>query len=204
MSVQEPTLADLLAITEGTVCREGVRYLLASDHDTRAKAVRRAADFVCNELEQHKHKKQGLGEDAITLEICQMLRSAGIQATHEEDIGGHCDVVVRGRDGFLWLAEAKEHSSYDWLDKGFKQLSTRYSTGVPGQDNGDILIYCYVKNASEMLKKWGEELKVRHEKVSVTFDGPLLFHSIHKHDATGLDFHTRHKAVALYWNPKDK
>lgn len=206
MNSSGPTLADLFKLTEGTAQGAGIRYLLAQDHEARNQAVQKAVDFACNQLEQHKHRKQGLSEDAITLEICQMLNASGFQAIHDGDIGGHCDIVVRGKDDFLWLAEAKEHNSYDWLDKGFKQLSTRYSTGVPGQDHGEILIYCYVQNALAMLTKWREELESRHAMVSISVpvDEPLLFHSTHKHDSSGLDFYIRHKAIALYWSPRDK
>jgi hypothetical protein len=76
-----------------------------------------------------------------------------------------------------------------------------------GQDNSEVLIYCYTKDTKAMLGKWREELNIRNAHVN-TFDSPtgnpLVFHSTHKHDSSGLDFHVRHKAIALYWNPQDK
>jgi hypothetical protein len=104
------------------------------------------------------------------------------------------------------LAEAKMHEAYAWLDKGFKQLSTRYSTGVPGQDHGEVIIYCFNRDAKAMMDKWREELTTRNPEVATKASkcgSPLLFLSSHKHDASGLDFHVRHKAVALYWSPQD-
>lgn len=202
-----PTISELRLAVQGTAKEASLDYIFAQNHDSRVKAVQKCVDYACNLLEQHKHKKQGLDEDAITLQICEMLKMAGFDATHDEDIGGHCDVVVKGDDLFLWLAEAKKHSSYEWLDKGFQQLSTRYSTGVKGQDNGDILIYCYVEDAKKMLDKWREELKKRNKQVKVKDSpcgNPLIFLSSHKHSSTGLDFNIRHKVIALHWKPKDK
>jgi len=207
MTKSEFTIADIRNLTCGTAQGAAFDYLLAQDHDARVEAVQKGVDFACNELEQHKHKKQGLGEDSITLEICSMLRMAGFQAAHDEDVGGHCDIVIKGKESFLWLAEAKEHSNYAWLDKGFQQLSTRYSTGTKGQDHGEVLVYCYGQNAASILKKWRYELVARNTGVKTKDalpEDPLLFFSTHQHCASGLDFHVRHKAVALYWAPKDK
>jgi len=203
----ELTVAHLRDQFQGTAQGVALEYALAQNHEDRVRHVQKGVDFACNELEQHKHKKQGLGEDAITLEVCSMLRMAGFQASHDTDVGGHCDIVIKGRDLFLWLAEAKEHSDYDWLDKGFKQLSTRYSTGVSGQDHGEVLIYCYSKNAKLMLEKWRDQLEARNTDVKTKETGcgnPLAFGSTHQHAASGLDFNIRHKAVALHWEPQDK
>lgn len=206
MSKLEVTVADLRIRFEGTALGAALDYALAQDHDARVEAVQKGVDFACNELEQNKHKKQGLGEDAITLEVCSMLKMTGFQAAHDDDVGGHCDIVIKGKELFLWLAEAKKHSDYAWLDKGFQQLSTRYSTGVKGQDHGEVLVYCYNQNAKALLRKWREELVARNASVTTkesTCGNPLLFCSTHQHAASGSDFHVRHKAVALYWDPKD-
>ena len=207
MNDDKVTIADLRNRFRGTAVAAALDYTLAQDHDARVQAVQNGVDFACNQLEQKKHHKQGLGEDAITVELCAMLVMAGFQAAHDDDVGGHCDIVIRGTDMFLWLAEAKEHSNYSWLDKGFQQLSTRYSTGVKGQDHGEILVYCYSQNAKAMLEKWRAELESRNAQVKTkdtSCGNPLLFFSTHTHAASGLDFHVRHKAVALYWSPKDK
>jgi len=212
MSQGDHSVAALRAAHKGTPFGATLEYLLAQDHDTRVAAVEQAVDFACNQIEQHKHAKQGqqgngLSEDELTIEMCEMLTMAGFEAAHDEQIGGHCDIVIRGRDHFLWLAEAKKHYKYDWLDKGFQQLSTRYSTGQYGQNHGEVLIFCYVKDAKSMLEKWRSELELRNPSVA-TSDAlkadRLLFHSMHKHAASGLDFFVRHKAVALYWDPQDK
>ncbi|TPL04289.1 hypothetical protein [Mesorhizobium sp. B2-4-11] len=212
MRRQDHTVAKLREAYAGTQFGASLEYALAQDHAARLSAVQSAVDYACNLLEQHKHKKQGadgkgLSEDEITLQICEMLEMAGFQTAHDADIGGHCDIVVKGKNLFLWLAEAKKHDGYDWLSKGFQQLSTRYSTGTIGQDNGEVLIYCYTKDAKAMLAKWREELLARNANLKIadsSIGDALVFHSTHKHASSGLDFHVRHKAIALYWAPKDK
>ncbi|NWJ26117.1 hypothetical protein [Rhizobium sp. RM] len=184
-----------------------IYFLFAQTHEGKVKAVQKAIDYVCNQLETDKSKKQDRDEDDLTLEICSMLRAAGFRAAHDEHMNGHCDVVIRGKDGFLWLAEAKKNGAYSWLDKGFQQLTTRYSTGVPGQDHGEVLLYCFAKNSKNLIDKWREELVARNPEVSTqasSCGSPLIFGSTHKHEASGLDFYVRHKAVTLYWDPKDK
>jgi hypothetical protein len=212
MNCPDHTISNLREANAGTPLGATLEYVLAQDHSARLAALQSAVDFACNLLEQHKHKKQGekkkgLSEDEITLQICEMLQMAGFQAAHDTDIGGHCDIVVKGKNHFLWLAEAKKHDSYDWLGKGFDQLSRRYSTGTMGQDHGEVLVYCYTKDAKAMLIKWREELQARHANLQTadcSTGNALVFHSTHKHLSSGLDFHVRHKAIALHWDPKDK
>lgn len=208
MSADEYTLANLRALNAGTAAGAGLDFLCAQNHRARIDAVQRAVDFACNWLVEHRNRmKEEYGEDWLTIQVCGQLNSSGIQTAHDAAVGGHCDVVVRAKEGFLWLAEAKKHSSYAWLDKGFKQLSTRYSTGNPGQDHGGILIYCFVQDAKSMLEKWKDELVTRNADVTTSDDedgNPLAFQSIHKHESSGLNFYVRHKAVTLYWDPKDR
>lgn len=206
MSGTELTTAELRVLFDGTAQGAHLEFVLCQNHASRVKHVQKGVDFACNEFESQSSKKQGLGEDAITLDICSMLKMAGFQASHDKYTNGHCDIVVDGKDMFLWLAEAKEHSSYGWLDKGFQQLTTRYSSGKYGQDNGDILIYCYNQDAKAMLDKWREELATRNPRVK-TFDSPcgnpLLFCSTNKHQSSGLDFHIRHKVMPLLRKTND-
>lgn len=207
MTIRRWSLAALRARFEGSVQAEVIGFIFGQDHETRVRALQKAMDYACNELERNKNIYQNAGEELITVQICSMLRMAGFQAAHDTAVGGHTDVVVSGDDNFLWLAEAKEHSCYAWLDKGFQQLCTRYSTGVPGQDHGEIIVYCFVENARRVLAKWREQLVLRNAGVK-TCDAPcgnpLVFFSKHEHPSSGLDFHVRHKAVALYWSPADR
>src|SRR5690606_18117893 len=116
----------------------------------------------------------------------------------------HCDIVVEGRDEFLWIAEAKKHSSYDWLEKGMSQLSTRYSTGLEGQDCGEILIYTYSPRLDRIMAEWNVRLKelVSEIEVEEVDADKLLFRSTHVHERTGRPFRVRHKGVTLHFAPK--
>lgn len=207
MSDSDFSLADVRLLVDGKPAGITLDFLLAQDHESRLKAVQKGVDCACNLLEQHKNKKQEMGEDQITLQICEILVGMNFQAIHDASVGGHCDISIRAKEQFLWLAEAKVHDNYAWLDKGFKQLSTRYSTGVKGQDNGDVLIYCYTKDALAMLKKWRAELISRYDDIKTdisVIDDDLAFLSTHIHESSGRDFCTRHKAISLHWAPQDK
>lgn len=202
------SLATLRILAAGTPMEAGIDFILAQNHEARVNAIQRSVDFACNNLVKHRNKKdENDDEDGLTIQVCNMLDHSGIEAIHNASVGGHCDIVIKAKSDFLWLAEAKKHSNYAWLDKGFKQLTTRYSTGNPGQNHGEILIYCFVQDAKAMLEKWKGELIFRNSDVTVSEDeggNPLLFQSTHKHECSGLDFYVRHKVVTLYWNPKDR
>lgn len=207
MSTEMESLATLRILAAGTPMEAGIDFILAQNHEARVNAIQRSVDFACNKLVKHRNKKDKDDEDGLTVQICDMLVHSGIEAIHNASVGGHCDVVIKAKSDFLWLAEAKKHSDYTWLNKGFKQLSTRYSTGNPGQDHGEILIYCFVQDAKSMLEKWKDELVFRNPYVLVSEDGignSLTFQSKHKHECSGLEFYVRHKVVSLYWDPKDK
>jgi len=194
-----------LVVEDGTPLACQIRYRTATTHAERADALRDLVDYCCGELEQYRHLKQKDSEDALTVQIVSILKGQGVDAEHDPQHGGHCDILVKAAHGFIWIAEAKLHSSYTWLDDGFKQLTTRYSTGVPGQDQGEVLIYCKAANSKEKLDKWREELVSRNTEVVVFDDprgNPLVFHSTHKHENSGLDYGVRHKIVSLYFDPK--
>lgn len=204
MMDSDMTVNDLQLLYKGQVAAASIDMVLAQTHEARVKAVQSAIDMCCNELEKNKSMKQGLSEDQLTLEICGMLKAAGFQASHDKYTNGHCDIVVDGTNGFLWLAESKKHNAYDWLARGFAQLSERYSTGVHGQDCADILIYCFVKDAKSMLTEWRNRLQELQPTLTTSDSScgnPLIFCSTHQHSASGLDFHIRHKAVCLHWSP---
>lgn len=91
----------------------------------------------------------------------------GFDASHDTQYGGHCDIVVEGKDDFLWIAEAKIDTSNTWIFQGFTQLDTRYSTGMPGQDIGEILIYCRRPNATGVLESWLSYLAKKRADLNV-------------------------------------
>jgi hypothetical protein len=113
--------------------------------------------------------------------------------------------VIEGRDNFLWLGEAKIHQSYDWLLKGFQQLDTRYSTALPGQDVGGLIIYCKQPRVDRVMNRWADYLQEHRQDVSVTecVSHPLVRRSTHAHASTGLMFKIRHVPISLYFDPAD-
>lgn len=209
MSIMRFSLEDVLAI-EGESARGcALKFSYSSSHSDREMALMKLMDFLCNELEKNKHVKleDMCTEDSLTIDLVSMLKSLKIDAAHDKQHGGHCDIVVEGSAGFLWIAEAKKHGGYAWLEKGFRQLATRYSTGVDGQDTGEIIIYCWQKNASSVLERWRCELARLHQDVTVDNainQATLTFNSTHPHCATGRSFRVRHKIVSLYFSPDDK
>lgn len=197
-------ISDLVA-EDGTPFALQLRYMTAANYADRADALRGLIDFACNQLEQYRQHKQEHSEDALTVEIVATLKGQGVDAEHDPQHGGHCDILVKAANQFIWIAEAKIHSNYGWLDDGFKQLSTRYSTGVLGQNQGEVLIYCKADNAMAKLATWRTEFAARNAHVTISDDpsgNPLAFRSNHVHAGSGLDFAVRHKIVSLYYKPE--
>ncbi|MFH5923822.1 hypothetical protein [Roseomonas xinghualingensis] len=184
-------------------CR--MEMFMATCHAERVTAVEKAIDHVAQNLTRTRHHRQHKDEDLLTNDIVTSLKDIGFQASHDTDIGGHCDVVVEGRENFLWLGEAKTHHDYDWLYKGFQQLSTRYSGGMPGQEAGGLIIYCYNQGVAQMMSSWKQHLVTQRPDIqTITCTAnPLAFRSTHLHEVSGLSYMVRHIPVALYFDPKD-
>lgn len=182
-----------------------INYMFSASHAERVDAVNSAIDWIVLECVKTARDRADRKEDALTNDIIGLLVALGFDASHDTDCNGHCDVVIKGVDGFLWLAEAKIHSSYEWLRKGIRQLLTRYSTGMPGQDDGALIIYCKGERIDMVMKKWRAELAEAEEEAIVTNcdRNPLVLNSRHVHQRTGLEFRVRHVPISLYHNPQD-
>jgi hypothetical protein len=176
----------------------------AACHAQRLKAVEDAVDFAATEMIKSRQVHQRKSEDELTFFILASLKGMGFQATHDTQIGGHCDIVVEGADSFLWIAEAKKYrKAYQWLLDGVKQLITRYATGQDGQDSGELLIYYFMPNARGFVARWEGYFRRAYPAESIErcrFDMDVI-RSIHKHEGTGRHFSVRHKTVPLYFNP---
>ncbi|MDY6939765.1 MAG: hypothetical protein SWY16_19200 [Cyanobacteriota bacterium] len=163
-------------------------------------------DKIIYQTQENPELCQEDSEDKLTLDIKKQLCCMGYDATHELKIGGHCDLVVK-KNNFIWIGEAKKHSSYPYLWKGFQQLMTRYSTGDDNQKDGGILIYIFIKNAQSVMQKWKNYLSEKELTGYSSNSCPLrklAFFSNHTHERSGLAFKIRHMPVILYFNPKDK
>lgn len=201
------TLADMLLIHgNSTPGRIQSRLMFVDSYEEQVSIVNDAIDYCIKDLVVSKHHRKDDGEDRLTVDIVSILKAMGFQASHDTDVGGHCDVVIVGKNDFLWLGEAKIHKSYDWDFQGLQQLSTRYSTGLVGQDHGGLILYTWNKNSKEMMDKWAAHLVA--SKPDLTIEtcsrNPLVRNSVHDHPATGLPFYVRHTPVSLYFSPQDK
>lgn len=201
----ELTLRDMLNRAHNNTAHEiQLRMQSAESHDEILKQLERALAMAIENIVKNRKYKQKQSEDALTTDLISMLNMNGIPARHDVKIGGHTDISVEMRDGFLWIAEAKHWTGKSWVFKGFRQLMTRYATGLPGQDQGAMLIYFEQEKPSALLMKWRNALSGLTELTDHIEDvSELQFNSVHPHRGTGRTFYVKHHAIPLYWNPED-
>lgn len=200
----DPTWAELNAIIgQSTPGRIQLRMPFAASHQERRELVEEAVDWIAQEITKTCHLRQENSEDEISIDFVSMLKAMGFQAAHDTQYGGHCDIIVEAKNDFLWIAEAKIHSSYAWLEKGMAQLSTRYSTGLEGQDCGEILVYTYSPRLDKIMLEWADRLKAAVSGIQIqdVDKDKLTFLSVHVHEKSGRPFRVRHKGVTLHFNP---
>lgn len=177
-----------------------LKLLCAESLEEKLSCVEDAVNFAIEQLVENRHLKQDLSEDQRTSEIVSNLKSMGFAATHDEQIGGHVDIVIR-LAGLLWLAEAKNWDGCAWASSGIHQLLTRYSTGLPGQSVGGLIIYFKQRDAASLMSKWRNHVVSERLARSIDAISEISFRSHHRHAATGTTFTVRHFPVPLYWNP---
>jgi len=164
-------------------------------------------DQLIQTLQERKQIYNNASEDVITMALVDMLKQRQYQAEHDPKIGGHVDIVVRGRNPkFLWLGEAKRDNGPAWLEEGMEQLCTRYADGSAGRDHGGILVYIQGKKAHQIFQNWRTSLAdcTQFDELTIA-DCPrnpaMAFVSTHVHSTSGLPYHVRHMAVGLYHQP---
>jgi hypothetical protein len=180
--------------------------VLATKYEDFIEVLYSDIDKIIYQIEENPELRQTDTEDRLTIEIKNILCMIGYNASHDSKVGGHTDILVKKND-FLWIGEAKIHSNYEWLWKGFQQLSTRYSTGDCNQKNGGLFIYIRNKDAKSILEEWKTRLnekKLPNYICKQCRKRPLSFFSSHKHESSGELFIVRHMPVILYFNPQDK
>lgn len=189
------------------VLAQRVDMELSSTYEEFVDCVHAVLDSIINYIEENPGIRKEDSEDRLTIEIVGALRQAGFDADHDTKIGGHVDIRIRHRIGFLWLGEAKIHSDYDWLMKGFNQLSTRYARGTPNHNHGGLIIYIRAKGVARIVNEWKACLVNAKLNGFSTEQCPkrssLSFYSTHILDGANLPYHVRHMAVFLHYEPKD-
>ncbi|EEX09656.1 conserved hypothetical protein [Ruegeria lacuscaerulensis ITI-1157] len=205
MGAEDLSVRDFLNIFGDDEGLRGLRWKIAKCSKLRVELIEEAlADFYGRLVDARKDKEK-LGENTLTRHLADMLTACGIPAKREEDVNGHCDLVIRASGNFLWLGEAKVHSDYGWLDDGFQQLSTRYGTAMEGRDHGELIIYHRGGDSRNVLQTWKERLVAANDNVVVSEDiedQRLYFRTEHKCANSGCTFYTRHHIVPLMHDPK--
>lgn len=197
----EVSLADLERADDLT--KMALRWATKNSNAERVALLETCLDFAYNQLVDGRKHNQDHSEDALNVQIVGMLRAYSIEASHDSEVGGNCDILVRAPGDFLWIGEAKLHNGAKYVLGGFSQLSTRYGAAQPGRDHGEIIIYCRTHNIVRALAKW-KALLVEEDEVVVTEDEedqPLFFRTSHKCRNTGLPFYVRHRIIPLHHNP---
>ncbi|MCL6270254.1 hypothetical protein M3P05_10005 [Sansalvadorimonas sp. 2012CJ34-2] len=167
----------------------------------------RDLDYAISQLEENRHLHYEAGEDQLTVQIQSMLRMRGYAAEHDASYGGNCDLVVRSRNNFVWLGEAKIGRSKNNIDEGYRQLTTRYATGTDSQKEGGLIIYFQTKNAKSQMDDWKDRIhSVEPSKVTIKNCElkQSAFFSTHTLEASGQPYRIRHIPVVLHFDPKDK
>ncbi|WP_392563683.1 hypothetical protein RHO13_10350 [Orbus wheelerorum] len=210
MTNQSLTLDDLESMSNGL--GENIHSLLlkltCKTYDKFIKELYTNLERIICRLEQNKKVRSEDGEDRITEEVLSYLAGCGYDATHDTTHGGgHCDLVVK-INNFTWLGEAKIHKDYDYLMKGFHQLSSRYATGTDFCSQGSLLVYCFNKDAVSVVNEWKTRLKLSYNENCISaeicdYRSSFSFYSTHKHESSGIDYKVKHIFVVLHYDPKD-
>jgi hypothetical protein len=168
--------------------------------------IHKALNFSISLMAAAKNITLGMDEDQLTHDLLLPLIGMAFDVTHSTNVGGNCDIVVTGHSSYLWLGEAKVFSSYGKLLGGYRQLADRYSTGLPNQDHGAVIVYMVTHgNAKNRMQEWEEYLKVSETgvKTTRTKERPLEFSSVQDHQGTGLPIYVQHVPVVLFHVPTD-
>lgn len=182
--------------------------LLVGSYEDFVRVLYIDIDQCLAKIEEDPDVRSEDGEDRLTAELIGMLCSRMYDASHDEKIGGHSDIVVRHSAGYLWVGEAKIHSDYAYLEKGFNQLTTRYSPGTPNADQGALIAYVRVADCAGVLSTWRERLQKlglrEYSEEECSARDNLAFYTTHKHEGSGRTMRVRHIAVKQYFSPKDR
>ena len=179
-------------------------FLLAQDNDGRLRALEKIVDSIYDNISTNRHIIHTETEDQITIIIVIALNAFGIDASHDSQVGGHVDILVKAAGGFVWIAEAKMDRGNSWISKGYLQLTTRYMPGTNGADSGELLIYCKKQQAIRTLQSWRSHLE-RQSNIELVeefdVDG-LMFRTHHYSEVSGRRTKVRHRVLPLYFNPQ--
>lgn len=205
MAIEDMSVRTYLELIDGTVAARALRWQLAKNSAQRVAIIEEALDDCYSRLVDQRGLARDRSEDELTMQLAHMLCMTGIEARHDQHVNGHCDLVIAARDNFMWLGEAKVHSSYGWLQSGFQQLSTRYGTALAGRDHGEMIIYHRQGNSLSVLEEWQtqvETLGLQTEVLERVAPPKLSFRTRHVCPNSGCHFKVRHVIVPLQHAPQ--
>jgi len=193
---------------------ERVRFAVQS-YDNFKQFIRIELDEAIKYMEQNVNKISfDLSEDQLTLILLSNIKNPhmGIQAFHEDNQRGHCDITIKLHN-YTWHGEAKKHTSaYSYLFKGYAQLTERYSSGSADSCSGGLIIYSKNIRCKDMMDSWSEHLKkcaprihaCRSIEIEPCQVNPLVFHSRHTHKTSGLPYEVTHYPINFHYDPADR
>ncbi|MCO8163312.1 hypothetical protein NJC38_14200 [Pseudomonas sp. 21LCFQ010] len=166
--------------------------------------IRHVISRTIKNMVRGRNHFEGMGEDKITFHVISQFHSLGFNASHDKQVGGHVDITIEHGD-YLWYGEAKIHTCYATLQKGWAQLTTRYMTGMAGEDCGAFLIYNFNKNAAQVTHEWRKVMVENYPDVELgEIEDGLNFASKGIHAGSGRSFLVDHYNIPLYFDPQDR
>lgn len=206
MKLESMSLADLRKIRQFRPDLADVadRLTIAS-YDEFVTVLYRDIDFCVRRMEEDPKVRLNDSEDRLSADIINMLLSMNYRASHDEFVGGHADIVVRGESDYLWVGEAKIHTGYDKVMDGFNQLNSRYLRGVPNADQAGLVIYIRNRDVASVIKNWGDRVEGlglnQYKKEFCPTRQELGFYNTHIHAISGRKVKIRHIGINLCWDP---
>jgi hypothetical protein len=140
--------------------------ILVEKYDEFIETLYQDFDSIITLIQANAELRQNDSEDRLTIDIKNQLNCMGYAASHEEKHGGHTDLLVK-KCNYIWIGEAKIHRDYEYLWKGFLQLSTRYSTGDIDQMNGGMIIYIFNQDTRSVMETWQNRLKENYPSCDI-------------------------------------
>jgi len=198
------SLAMWAAVTTHETSKIHFGCLLAETYDDWVSVVHQALDLTLRTMSENPELRKERKEDEITIEVVGNLRKYPIEVEHDAKVGGHTDFLVRGENGYAWLAEAKKYTSNSWIHQGYQQLTTRYGNPTPVSNRGAIIIYSYDDRLDRTMDSWRDYLSAKEPSATCAAIGPdrISFASSQAHARNGMPYEIRHVGLSLYFDPK--
>ena len=171
-------------------------------YDEWVSYVEEAVQFEVELMAERRNDLHNLDEDALSAILNIALQNLNMDASAKV-VNGNTDITIQ-HTTYKWLGEAKFGNDVGKLYKGYLQLTARYSTGMPNQTAGGMLIYCNHDAANVALAAWRAALETAiPASKPADGNGPLTFRSVGTSQSTGIRLDILHMAVPLFHKPRE-